>query len=103
MILIAEKDIAKDRNWDNSEAVPGIKSCHLLMAEPQHTLKMFFNAFTPVSKSADVSSSKSTSKNILIILQKGNWVMAQYKSQIYPGQVTGFVGPDIEVHLDLGI
>ena len=100
VILIEEKDIVRDRNWDDSEAIPGIKSCHVLMAEPQHTLKMFFNALTPVSKSADVGSSKSTSKNVLIYRKvTGLWYDTNHRSigyMVYPGQVTGFVGPDIE-------
>ena len=102
VVLIEDKEIVRDgKRWQNVQAVHGIKSCHVLEAKPNQSMKTYFNALTPVSNSfhdEKVTASTSTSSNVIDELKIGDWVLVRYDKQKYPGQVTKLLGSDVEVH-----
>ena len=78
--------------WSQADAVPGIKSVHIMKAVPNQDLVLSSNGqtATPVTSLSSAASDEERFK-------ENDWVLVQYDQKTYPGIVTAVLGSDIEV------
>ena len=98
VLLIKNEDIPRPANdWDNAEAILGIKKYHVIVAHSDETMKFYFNALdlaTTVNNKPEVRQSNNYHVSKYKI---GDWVLVRYDSQKYPGEVTKVIGSELEV------
>ena len=86
VILINDNHIPRDAmNSDFAEAIPGIKSVHVVSAQPKQNLELLLNALTPLM--TPTKQNPSATSSIVDTFTPKDWVLVRYLTQTYPGIV----------------